>query len=107
MSSRPIQVAEWPYLGEIGAKASEDTAENIERWTENDNSQKQQKREDHVELAETLDTDINTGQHRCHGNGGNHNNQYHHRGVVCRNIKQIVEARCDLLHPQSERGGEP
>ena len=54
-------VAEWHNLNNIANKPIEHTAENVECWTENDNSHQQQKREDYVELAETLYPDVNTG----------------------------------------------
>ena len=70
----PDPVTEWYNLREIATKPSQHTAENIARRAEDDNSQEQQKRKNYVELAKTLDTHINTGQHRCQRDARNDDN---------------------------------
>ena len=102
----PDPVAERHYFHNIGAKRSEETAKNVERRTENDNSQQQQKRENYIELAKTFDTDINTSHHRNQCNCCNEYNQKHHREAVRRYPKQIVKSGGYLLYPQTEGGRE-
>ena len=45
-------------------------------------------REDHVELAQTLDADVDSRQYRSQGDGGDHDDQGHHRRAAGRDVEQ-------------------
>ena len=103
-ASYPVAERHNPH--DIVSKPGEHSADNVEGRSEYDNCQQQQKGDNYVELAQTLDAYVNTGQHGCHRYACYHYNQQHHGGAIRWNPEQIVEPRGNLLYPQAERGCE-
>ena len=102
----PYPVAQMRKLRHVVRGAGIQYLEYIPRRSDRQDEQEQKHRQRYVELAQTLDADVESREHR---NGGQTRDRDYERDVgevVRRNAEQVIETGNRLLGSQSERGGE-
>ena len=102
----PYPVAHGHDLGYIVHSSGDQALEYVPRRSDRQNEQQQEHRQHHVELAQTLDADVESREHRNGGEKRDHDYEHDIGEIFRRNAEQVVQTAYGLLGSQSERGRE-